>query len=298
MSEKKKLNPAEIPYRIIRGDCREMLPKIAAGSVQCVVTSPPYFNCRTYGDDEHEVGREKTPWLFVKEMTEIFAAVRRVLKDDGVVWLNIGDCIAKRNWPAEGNLSGIKKGEQMLIPTLLALELRRDGWYVQQDVIWAKTNPMPSSTPKRCTPSHEYIFMLSKSETYKFDPEPIMVDAKVDNSKSGVQPPIGGKKKAGGDNSSYSGNQPKYNNKARKRDVWFETTSKNPEAHFAPFPKTIVAPCILATTKEGDRVLDPFSGSGTTGAVAVEIGRRFVGIELYEKYVEMSEAKRQKVGKK
>lgn len=178
-----------------------------------------------------------------------------------------------------------------MIPSIFALRCRKEGWYVQQDVIWAKTNPMPSSTPKRCTPSHEYIFMLTKTEDYKFHPERIVTPAKSDLSKATTKPKFGGVKQAGGDNATYSGKEYVYTGTARKRDVWFETTSKNAEAHFAPFPRTIVEPCILASSNEGDTVLDPFSGSGTTGVVSADLKRNFIGIELYENYVQMANKK-------
>lgn len=273
-------------FTIINADCKQALKTLDKNSVACVVTSPPYFNCRTYGSDQHEIGREETPYKFIRALCDVLLNIKDILKDDGVVWLNIGDCIAKKNYAEEGTISMIKKGEQMLIPTLFALQARRDGWYVQQDIIWAKTNPMPCSSKKRCTPSHEYIFMLTKQYDYNFDPSQILVDAKT-NYKGKAQPPIGGVKKSGGDNSSYSGNTPEGTGKARKRDVWFETTSKCPEAHFAPFPKNIVEPCILACTNENDIVLDPFCGTGTTGHIAYQHNRKFIGIELYSNYIDI-----------
>lgn len=273
---------------IIHGDNRTELDKIPPKSVACIVTSPPYFNCRVYGDNDVEIGREETPLKFLDNLMTVLCKCKRVLKDNGVLWVNLGDSIAKKNYPAEGGIDTIKKSEQMLIPFLFALRARKEGWFVQQDVIWAKTNPMPSSTPKRCTPSHEYIFMLTKSDEYTFHPDRIVTEAKSDLSGAASKPKFGGKKRAGGDNPTYSGKEYVYTGTARKRDVWFETTSRNAEAHFAPFPRKIVEPCILATSDEGETVLDPFCGSGTTGEVALDLKRNFIGIELYEKYVEMS----------
>lgn len=279
---------------ILHGDNRKILDDIKEKSITCVVTSPPYFNCRTYGEDINEIGREESPLKFINNLMIVMSKIKRVLTDDGVVWINLGDSIAKKNWPCEGDIVAIKKGEQMMIPSIFALRCRKEGWFVQQDVIWAKTNPMPSSTPKRCTPSHEYIFMLTKTEDYKFYPDRIVTAAKSDLSKSSTKPKFGGNKQAGGDNATYSGKEYNYTGTARKRDVWIETTSKNPDAHFAPFPRTIVEPCILASSDEGDIVLDPFSGSGTTGVVSVDLKRNFIGIELYENYVQMANKKLKK----
>lgn len=273
-------------FNVLQGENQKILATLKEESVACVVTSPPYFRCRTYGDSDGEVGRENTPSEFIENLCQVFFAVWRVLRDDGVLWVNIGDSIADKNYGAKAPFPAIYKGEQMMIPTMFALAMRRSGWLVQQDIIWAKTNLMPCSTPKRCTPSHEYIFMFTKGDTYKFDPEAIMVPAKT-NFKGKKQPPIGGVKRAGGEKGSYSGNTPDGTGMAHKRDVWFETTSECKEVHFVPFPETIVEPCILATTAPGDFVMDPFAGTGTTGVVALKNDRLFVGIELYAKYVDM-----------
>lgn len=282
--------------RIICGDSVEVAKTIDKNSIQCIITSPPYFQCRTYEEEkeegdaqkkrERELGQEDTPDVYLKNLCDVFDAFIPCLKPDACVWVNIGDSISKKKHASVS----VKKGEQMMIPSLFALEMRKRGWYIQQDVIWAKTNPIPSSTPKRCTPSHEYIFLFSRGKDYKFDANAIKVPAKTAEKFAGkAQPPIGGKKMAGGDNGSYSGNTPEGDGLARKRDVWFETTSRLKEAHFAPFPETIVEPCIAASTTQDDIVLDPFCGSGTTGIVAQRLGRQFVGIEIVEKYVEMSQ---------
>jgi len=251
-----------------------------------VVTSPPYFQCRSYGDDTDELGREGTLKEYVENVCLVLDKIQRVLKKDGVLWLNIGDCFAKKNYKENDMHPLIKKGEVMMIPFILAMQSRRRGWYVQQDVIWAKKNPMPSSTPKRCTPSHEHILMLTKNQSYKFDPVPIMTECKTPGYINKEYGPMGGVKKSGGDNAVYSGNRPKGTGMARKRDVWFETTSKCPLAHFAPFPASIVEPCILSTTSPGDTVLDPFSGTGTVAMVSLKHKRSVICIELYSKYVD------------
>ena len=284
--------------KVIQGDALEVAKSLEKESIQSIITSPPYFQCRTYNKEKKqelgqdklelgkvklELGQEKTPEEFLKNLCDIFDALKPALKEEGCLWVNIGDSIAKKNF------GDIKSGEQMMIPALFALEMRKRKWYIQQDVIWAKTNPMPSSTPKRCTPSHEYIFLFSKNKNYKFDPNAIKVPAKTgDKYKKKSYAPIGGLKKSGNDNSSYSGNKPLGDGMARKRDVWFETTSKLKESHFAPFPESIVEPCILASTDKGDTVLDPFCGSGTTGMVSKKNERNFIGIEVIDKYVEMA----------
>lgn len=273
--------------KILEGSCLERLKDIPDASVQCVVTSPPYFQCRQYGDDNEEIGREELPGVFIVGLCNVLDEIWRVLKPNGVVWLNIGDSFAKKKYKECTMHPEIKKGEAMLLPFMLATEARRRGWYVQQDVIWAKRNPMPCSTPKRCTPSHEYIWMLTKSDTYFFDPNSITTPCKTPGYENKALPPVGGKKKAGGDNATYSGNQPLGTGRARKRDVWFETTSRCPGSHFAPFPESIVEPCILSTTQEGDTVLDPFSGTGTVGQVSQRLKRSVICIELYPKYVDM-----------
>jgi len=279
--------------RILEGSCLERLKEIPDSSVQCVVTSPPYFQCRQYGDHKDELGREQLPGDFITGLCKVLDEIWRVLKYDGVLWLNIGDSISKKKYKECQIHPMIKKGESMLLPFMLANEARRRGWYVQQDIIWAKRNPMPCSTHKRCTPSHEYIWMLTKSEAYSFDPIPITTPSKTPKPKNkeeyGPMPPIGGVKRSGG--ATYSGNRPIGNGRSRKRDVWFETTSRCPESHFAPFPESIVEPCILSTTKEGDIVLDPFSGTGTVAQVCVRLKRHVICIELYRRYVDMIKAR-------
>jgi DNA modification methylase len=287
MSDNSKI---EKTVQIVEGSCLQKLKDIPDGVVQCVVTSPPYFQCRQYGDHTSEIGREQLPGDFINALCNVLDEIWRVLKSDGVVWFNIGDSFAKKKYKECAIHPVIKKGEAMLLPFMFATEARKRGWYVQQDIIWAKTNPIPSSTPKRCTPSHEHIWMLTKSDTYTFDPIPITTPCKtpqLQNKSQLPMPPIGGVKRAGGVNVTYSGNRPVGNGRARKRDVWFETTSRCSESHFAPFPERIVEPCILSTTKRGDVVLDPFSGTGTVARVCMRLERSVICIELYRKYVDM-----------
>lgn len=270
--------------RIIKGSCLDEIPKLEKASVQCVVTSPPYFQMRTYGESEKEIGRENSPWEYIQSIVRVLDLIRPILKDDGVIWLNIGDSFAATSIPATEHYPAIAKGEQLMVPAMLALEIRRLGYHIQQDVIWHKRNPMPNPTRRRCVPSHEYIWMISKTPRYTFDPVPIEEEASWQGASN---PLFGGNKRAGGDNPIYTGRPYVNTGKRRKRDVWHETTSKCKEAHFAPFPESIVRPAILATTKPGDTVLDPFSGSGTTGRVAAQENRSFIGIELYQEYIDL-----------
>jgi len=238
---------------------------------------------RTYGKSNKEIGQEKSPSEYIQSIVRVLEIIRPILKDDGVIWLNIGDSFASTSISATEHYPAIQKGEQLMVPAMLALEIRRLGYHIQQDVIWHKKSPMPNPTRRRCVPSHEYVWMISKTASYIFDPVPIEEEA----TWQGAVPPIGGKKKCGGNNKMYTGRTPVNTGKRRKRDVWHETTSKCKEAHFAPFPESIVRPAILASTKPGDTVLDPFSGSGTTGRVALQENRSFIGIELYQEYIDL-----------
>jgi DNA modification methylase len=190
-------------WSLYEGDVLSVLESgaIPPKSVQCVVTSPPYFQCRQYsgGQLQKEIGQEATPAAFVEVLTKVFSNVKEVLADDGVCWINIGDCIAQKKFEATQDHPAIDKGEQIMIPFMLASSLRRHGWKVMQDVVWAKSNAMPSSSKKRCTPSHEYIFMLTKdSKEYAFDPIPIMTETKIKFKEGQKSPPVGGLKRAGG----------------------------------------------------------------------------------------------------
>ena len=299
--------------KILIGDVRARLKDIETGSVQTCVTSPPYWGLRDYGNDG-QIGLETTIAEYVNNMVEVFREVKRTLRDDGTLWLNLGDSyagsgkgrnldgtvhvsalIAKQGTSAGtvmGNVpsglvpEGLKAKDLIGIPWRVAFALQDDGWYLRQDIIWAKPNPMPESVKDRCTKSHEYVFLLSKSPKYYFDNEAIKEDA-VTGSWDKL-PPIGGKKHQENGNPTYSGNQPANDGKRNKRDVWTINTKPFKGAHFAVMPEALVTPCVLAGSRGGDTVLDPFAGSGTVGVVALREGRKFIGAELNPEYAAMA----------
>ena len=272
---------------------------------QTCVTSPPYYGLRDYGH-EGQIGLEETPEEYIAAMVEVFRCVRDVLADDGTVWLNIGDsyynyrpgkgqALVKQsvanndqdlpqNCARRGNkLDGLKEKDLIGIPWMLAFALRADGWYLRQDIIWHKPNPMPESVQDRCTKAHEYIFLLSKSQKYYYDHEAIKEPA---NSKSeGIR--FGGSKYGDSDDPKHatkSGNVSKEYETANKRSVWTVTTKPYEGAHFAVFPEELIEPCIMAGAPVGGVVLDPFMGSGTTAQVAQNLGRKYLGCELNPEY--------------
>lgn len=282
------------------GDCRETMRKWAAEGVkaQTCVTSPPYYGLRDYGHDG-QIGLEETPEEYIAAMVEVFRCVRDVLADDGTLWLNIGDSYCGtgskgdlvdpknpngRNGQSVSKtqkLQGYKSKDLIGIPWMLAFALRADGWYLRQDIIWHKPNPMPESVQDRCTKAHEYIFLLSKSPKYYYDIESIKEPVKQDwgirdrtngkyhNEGSGLQP--------------HSGLEKSYET-ANKRSVWSVNTKPYAGAHFAVFPTELIEPCILAGAPIGGIVLDPFMGSGTTAQVAQSLSRQYLGCELNEDY--------------
>lgn len=260
------------------GDCREIMRRWAAAGVrvQTCVTSPPYFGLRDYGH-EGQIGLEQTPEQYVAAMVDVFRCVRDVLADDGALWLNLGDSY------------GLNK--QMLgIPWRVAFALQTDSWYLRQDIIWHKLNPMPESVRDRCTKAHEYIFLLSKSERYYFDSEAIKEPAKV--SSEGIR--FGGSKYGDSNDPKHatkSGNVSKEYDKANKRSVWTVPTKPYKGAHFATFPPALIEPCILAGSRPGDIVLDPFMGSGTTAMVAAKLQRKYLGCELNPAYKALQDAR-------
>ena len=294
--------------KIYYGDVRETLPKLWQYKAQMCVTSPPYYGLRDYGGEENQVGQEETPEEYINNMVDIFRLVRDNLMDDGTLWLNIGDSYynyrpgkgqsypkqsvskTKQDLPDKCNkrgnkLEGLKEKDLIGIPWMLAFALRQDGWYLRQDIIWHKPNPMPESVRDRCTKSHEYIFLFSKNKKYFYDNEPIKEDAKdwrvrnrvngkYHNKGTGLQPHTGLTK-------SY----PKKN----KRSVWSITNKPYKGAHFAVFPPDLISPCILAGSRVGDLVLDPFMGSGTTAMVSKQLGRDYLGCELHSDYSELAE---------
>ena len=254
---------------ILFGDCRETLKQFDE-KARCCVTSPPYYGLRDYGGESNQIGQEQSPEEYIEEMVNVFRLVRDNLTDDGTLWLNIGDSYynyrpgkgglpqqtvsnTKQDLPDQCNrrankLEGLKEKDLIGIPWMLAFALRADGRYLRQDIIWSKGNPMPESVRDRCTKSHEYIFLLSKSQNYYFN-----VDIIKEESR-------------------------------RKRSVWNVNVKPNKQAHFATYPPELITPCILAGSEENDIVLDPFMGSGTTAMVARSLGRYYIGCELHEEY--------------
>ena len=289
---------------LLCGDALERLRTLEPESVHTCVTSPPYYNLRDYGVDG-QIGREDTLEEYISRLVAVFREVRRVLRPDGTLWINIGDSYATRSGPqpprntrnqcghtAKRALAGYKYKDMIGIPWMLAFALRSDGWYLRQDLIWHKTNAMPESVRDRCTKAHEYVFLLSKSDHYFFDAaairEPVAKSTKtrlaqdVGSQKGSYRQPgkSNGPLKAVGDGRTKN-----------KRDVWMLPTAHFRGAHFAVFPEELVKPCILAGCPEGGTVLDPFMGSGTTGVVAKRMRRNFMGIEISREYCAMAEGR-------
>jgi DNA modification methylase len=277
------------------GDCRETMRRWASEGIkaQTCVTSPPYFGLRDYGHDG-QIGMEETPEEYITAMVEVFRCVWDVLDDDGTLWLNIGDSYngsggqgTKPNImskeAAEGRggkaikVDGIKSKDLIGIPWMLAFALRADGWYLRQDIIWHKPNPMPESVQDRCTKAHEYIFLLSKSQKYYYDIESIQEPAIYAGDDRGSR----GDSRRGTEANSMSGKTGEFRN---KRSVWTVTTKPYDGAHFAVFPQDLIEPCIMAGAPVGGVVLDPFMGSGTTAQVAQNLGRKYLGCELNPEY--------------
>ena len=290
---------------IITGDCRDVLRSLPSASVQMCVTSPPYFGLRDYGVDG-QIGLEQTPEAFVAELVSVFREVRRVLHDDGTLWLNIGDSYAgaatsgwregsaradgvvradansRRNRNGTGAVSGLKPKDLIGIPWRVAFALQADGWYLRQDIIWHKPNPMPESVTDRCTKSHEYLFLLSKAERYYFDAEAIAEDA-TGRDPGNIAPHkhLGQPMAETKTNLTAIGARETRN----KRSVWTVPVRPFHAAHFATFPPDLIEPCIKAGSRAGDTVLDPFGGAGTTGLVADRLNRHATLIELNPAYV-------------
>jgi site-specific DNA-methyltransferase (adenine-specific) len=291
-------------YKVLIGDCRDTLKTLPEQSVNTCVTSPPYFGLRDYGH-EGQMGVEPTPDEFVAALVEVFREVRRVLRDDGTVWLNLGDSYAaNRSYQVsdgkhqshdfgKSNASrvpqGLKQKDLIGIPWRVAFALQADGWYLRQDIIWHKPNPMPESVTDRCTKSHEYIFMLSKSPKYYYDHEAVKEPA-VSTHSSGNGFKRDARESYKNADGSSRGNESQWSDvggKRNRRSVWTVPTKPYKGAHFATFPPALIEPCILAGCPEGGTVLDPFGGSGTTAGVAVSNGRNAVICELNPEYVEL-----------
>jgi DNA modification methylase len=309
--------------QILNGDCIEMMKTLPDQSVNCCVTSPPYFGLRDYGH-EGQIGLEETPEAFVQKMVEVFREVKRVLRDDGTLWLNLGDsyynyrpgkgqALAKQSCASNdqdlpqlcarrGNkLDGLKEKDLIGIPWRVAFALQADGWYLRQDIIWHKPNPMPESVQDRCTKAHEYIFLLSKSPKYYFDNDavreptatPIDGRGSTEQRKALGHPTRYGMANRGEGWSMPSISAPEGGR--NKRSVWTVTTKPYAGAHFATFPPELIRPCILAGCPKGGVVLDPFGGSGTTAAVANEENRNAILCELNPDYIPLINERLSKV---
>jgi DNA modification methylase len=324
-----------LSVRILIGDCREQLRTLPDASAHCCVTSPPYFGLRDYGVDG-QMGLEPTPDEFVAGMVEVFREVRRVLRDDGTLWLNIGDSYSsggrgsydaddkeangtsrpprKRGSQLDAGFHeaarqagsvgrawvkpplGYKPKDLLGIPWMLAFALRADGWYLRQDIIWSKPNPMPESVRDRCTKAHEYLFLLSKGPRYHYDAEAIaeplsdnpVTRARNNRADKGIVGPMA----LHGTGIGQSGNggfERAAAEQRNKRSVWEVATQPFSEAHFATYPPALIEPCILAGCPKGGTVLDPFFGAGTTGLVADRLQRDCIGIELNPEYAEIAQ---------
>lgn len=267
--------------KILHGDCRETLKTLPDQSVNCCVTSPPYYGLRDYGH-EGQVGLEETPDAFVQKLIDVFREVKRVLRDDGTLWLNIGDTYSATRWSSGGGQgingfndehrsmqhqknSGLPDKNLIGIPWKTAFALQADGWFLRQDIIWHKPMTMPEPVTDRCVRSHEHIFLLSKKANYYFDYE-------------AIQEPVKGK--------TIGVNGKEYT-MANKRDVWSVSPKRYEGAHFATYPPDLILPCILAGCPKGGVVLDPFGGSGTTAQVAMENNRNAILCELNGEYIDL-----------
>jgi len=297
-------------FKILQGDCRQTLKSLPDESVHCCVTSPPYFGLRDYGCED-QIGLEQTPDAFVEELVAVFREVKRVLRNDGTLWLNLGDsyvgatsqhkdggsqghnsCIAKKTMggiPSGGRAdrsrslyeSGLAMKQLIGIPWRVAFALQADGWYLRQDIIWHKPNPMPESVQDRCTKAHEYIFLLSKSAKYFYD-----IDAMREDAIKGAAGSSFNKGKTASHQLGRSSDAERVDDgKRNRRSVWTVTTKPYSGAHFATFPPDLIEPCILAGSPRGGFVLDPFGGSGTTAQVAMENNRSAILCELNPEYV-------------
>ena len=300
-------------YRVIEGDCLASLQRLPDNCINTCVTSPPYFGLRDYGV-EGQIGLEETPDAFVNKLVNVFREVRRVLREDGTLWLNLGDSYSgsgKGVWDAPEDRktavketyrpsvnpvkvqTGLKPKDLIGIPWRVAFALQTDGWYLRQDIIWHKPNPMPESVRDRCTKAHEYIFLLSKSERYFFDSKAMR--------EPGVYPAGTKAAKGSAERAQETGVNARppeykiYDGMRNKRSVWTVTTKPFKGAHFATFPPDLIEPCVLAGCPVGGVVLDPFAGSGTTLQVAVKHGRYGLGLELNPEYIKLIHERMEKI---
>lgn len=349
---------------VLQGNCLDVLKTLEDKSIDCCVTSPPYYGLRDYGTGkwvggdpncphrrmskysdktktghaqeklignvgygiyktvcplcgavrvDEQIGLEETPQQYIDRLVEVFHEVKRVLKDEGTLWLNIGDSYCgtgdkgdyKDPKYADGRngqgvamnrkVIGCKQKDLIGIPWMLAFALRADGWYLRQDIIWHKPNPMPESVKDRCVKAHEYIFLLSKSRKYWFDYESIQETAVTGESVRDKNAEGYDADYPNGERFSKGEHVYGRDGKRNKRDVWSVTTQAVKEAHFATFPEKLIEPCILAGCPVGGAVLDPFFGSGTTGKVALQLNRKYLGIELNPEYIEISRKRTENV---
>lgn len=328
-------------FDLICGDVIDGLRQLADESVNCVVTSPPYYGLRDYGV-AGQIGLEKSPDAYVARLVEVFVEVRRVLRSDGTCWLNLGDSYNAAGRQGQGSRDGYKQGTNRAsatgsdhnrpsashlkpkdligIPWRAAFALQEDGWYLRQDIIWSKANPMPESVRDRCTKAHEYLFLLTKSERYYYDSCAIQEPSITGDQRrpygslgswelDGRPPEMrpngklrgkGGRNTFRGQGANREGKTGPVNRDARdmrdigagsvrnKRSVWTVATKPYPGSHFAVMPEKLVEPCIIAGCPEGGTCLDPFAGSGTVGVVSLRHNRNFVGIDLNADYIEMA----------
>ena len=294
----------ESKVNIYCGDSKDILKQFPDNSVDCCITSPPYYGLRDYGV-KGQLGLEKTPEEYVIKLVDCFKEVKRVLKNEGTLWLNLGDSYAGRQvagdkkfgneefnknrpsrertlTPERKRVSWLEPKNLIGIPWKVAFALQTDGWILRQDIIWNKTNPMPESVRDRCTKSHEYIFLLSKSPKYYFDYKKMQEPTKDINTKprkfrkSGIAECL----------RNDTGNEYIPRLMRNKRSVWTVSTKPFKGSHFATFPEDLIKPCVLAGCPEAGVVLDPFAGAGTSGVVALKNNRKFVGIELNQKYID------------
>ena len=285
---------------ILFGDCLETLKQFDE-KARCCITSPPYYGLRNYGSEDCQIGLEESPEEYIQKLVKVFQEVRNNLTEDGTLWLNIGDSyynyrpgkayvkqtVSKTNQdlptvsPKRSNkLTNYKEKDLIGIPWMLAFALRSAGWYLRQDIIWHKPNPMPESVKDRCTKSHEYLFLLTKNKRYYFDNESIKEPAKDWGTRNRTNGKYHNK---GTGLSPHSGLTKSYPTK-NKRSVWSITNKPYKGSHFATFPPDLVEPCILSGSRVSDTILDPFMGSGTSAMVAKSLGRHYIGCELHQHY--------------